>query len=131
MSKDNVTKMSKPISEDSILRNAFQRMLQSQGNFSDLAIERAIAIGKNENVDFSKSQILGVSFAPDMAVVAILYQPTILGPNDNGEPRQVQVPVPAECLFVDDWEPIYHDILEKSIQAQKAMQDKQTEKEDK
>jgi len=88
---------------------SYESMIQAQTNFTDIAISRASQIAHKNNIDISKSQILGVSFTPEYAIVGVLYTPTIVGPGDNGEPRPANIPVPVECLFVHDesWVAIY------------------------
>ena len=102
-----------------LMKKAYETMLTSQGNFSNIAVSRAIEVSKDNGINLDQSQILGVSFMPAFAVVAILYKPIIVGPDNNGEPRQIQIPVPVECMFIqnDSWKEIYQDILQKSKEA--------------
>lgn len=103
-----------------LMQKSYERMLNAQRNFSDLAVARGIEIAKDSGIDLSASHILGVSFTEEMAVVAMVYQPKILmGPDDKGEPKQVNIPVPAECLWPQDdsWKELYHKKLEEAAQA--------------
>jgi hypothetical protein len=104
-----------------LMQKSYESMVSAQKNFSDLAVSRAIEIAKDNNINLEQSQILGVSFAYDYALVAILYKPIIVGPEDNGEPRQIQVPVPCECLWPQDqsWKDIYNQKLKESQDAVK------------
>jgi hypothetical protein len=102
-----------------LMAKSYERMIVSQGNFSNIAVSRAIEIAKMQNINLDSSHIIGVSFAPQFAVVAVLYKPVILAPGDDGNPKQVNIPVPVECLFPtnDSWKDIYNKILEDATEA--------------
>jgi len=121
--KTNVTKI-KPaaINPEGLMEQAFNRMVDAQINFSDIAVSRAIEIAKQNNVDLAadKGHILGVSFAPGMAIVAAVYETKIAIPGQEAGPHQVNIPIPAECLWAEDWRAAYERIKFQHDTASKA-----------
>lgn len=103
-----------------LMKKSYERMLMAQGNFSNLAVSRAIEVAKDNELNLQDSHILGVSFSAQHAVVSVLYKPVIiLNPEDSGEPKQVNIPVPADCLWpIDDsWKEIYQVKLKENQEA--------------
>ncbi len=109
-----------------LLEKAYKNMIDSQANFSDIAVNRALQIAQINNINLSQAHILGVSFTPILAIVAVLYKPTILAPNEEPGEKQVNIPVPAECLFIvdDSWIEVYNKKLEDARQEVEKDKDK-------
>lgn len=109
--KGNVVQMKKTVDDVKsdkmfdVLKKAYIRMIEAQANFSDIAVERASEIGRDHGIDIQ--QILGVSFAPNMAIVAGIHDPKILKPGEQPGQKQFNIPVPYECLCLDDWKDEY------------------------
>ena len=118
MNKNNVkTINSNEVSEEqkyNLMAQAYQRMAQNQQQFSDLAVKRVIEIAKDQKVDLTNAHIIGVSFSPAVAIVSALYQQTIVAAGNDGQQKQLNIPIPAECLFIDDettWKERYKTLL--------------------
>lgn len=126
MTEETTKKQFTPEEIVGFMTKAYGAMIENQKNFTDIAVSRATIIAEKHNVNLEKSQILGVSFTPDYAIVGMLYTPVLLtGPEDTGEPKPINVPVPVECLFPmdDSWIDIYEQKLaeaESNVKAAKS-----------
>ena len=93
-----------------LLKSAYQEMVESQIKFSDIAIMRAIEIGQDSNVTLDESQVLGVSFLQDTVIVSLMYL------NENNESRQMNLPIPRDCLWEENWKEIFEEVSNKAIE---------------
>ena len=107
-----------------LMKKSYHTMVENQKNFTDISISRASTIAEQHNINLEKSQILGVSFTGEYAIVGLLYTPTIVAPGETNEPKPINIPVPAECLFPhdDSWIDIYK---EKLAEANKSVESAQ------